>query len=184
MQDLTEIKKLRRNLNLTQKQLAEKAKVSQSLIAKIESLKIDPTYTKTVQIFNALNSINEKSNISIKEIINKNIISINPETSIIQAIAIMKKHEISQIPVIDNHPIGLITESILLDNLSKFDSEKLKDIKVKQIMDECPPILSLECPLQIITTLLKHYPMILIKDKEKLSGLITKSDILNTFSKK
>ena len=42
MDELIELKKLRKKLGLTQNQLAKRANVSQSLIAKIESNKIDP----------------------------------------------------------------------------------------------------------------------------------------------
>ena len=48
------IGKLRRQLGLTQKELARKAGVSQSLIAKVESGLIDPAYSKVVQLFQAL----------------------------------------------------------------------------------------------------------------------------------
>ena len=44
--DLSEIKNLRKKAGITQLDLARKASVSQSLIAKIEAGKIDPTYTK------------------------------------------------------------------------------------------------------------------------------------------
>ena len=184
MQNISEIKRLRKSLNLTQKELANKAQVSQSLIAKIEADKIDPTYSKTMQIFNALNNIIIKEKIQIKDIMQKEIISIKPETLILETIQIMKNYQISQMPIVSNHPIGLITESILLEKLSTINTDKLSKIKVREIMDECPPIISPECPIELVTNLLKHYPMILIKDKEKLSGLITKTDILNAFSKK
>ncbi|MBU4502216.1 MAG: helix-turn-helix domain-containing protein, partial [Nanoarchaeota archaeon] len=48
---LEEIKIRRNKIGLTQTQLARLAGVSQSLIAKIESKKIDPTFSKTKSIF-------------------------------------------------------------------------------------------------------------------------------------
>ena len=45
---LQEIKHLRKKFNLTQGELAKLAGVSQSLIAKIESNKINPTFTNSV----------------------------------------------------------------------------------------------------------------------------------------
>ena len=59
--DVKSIGSLRRKLNLTQKQLAKLSGVSQSLIAKIESNRIDPSYSKVVSIFHALeNEMNSK----------------------------------------------------------------------------------------------------------------------------
>jgi predicted transcriptional regulator len=52
--ELEEIKKLRRKLGIGQKELAGLANVSQSLIAKIESKKIEPTYNKVRKIFDIL----------------------------------------------------------------------------------------------------------------------------------
>lgn len=51
---LDEIAKRRKLLGLTQKQLAKIAGVSQSFIAKIESGKIDPSYSKAKAIFDTL----------------------------------------------------------------------------------------------------------------------------------
>ena len=56
MRSLSEIKKIRKALGLTQKKLAFISGVSQSLVAKIESDRIDPTYSKVNQIFSALDS--------------------------------------------------------------------------------------------------------------------------------
>ena len=67
---LNEIKKLRKKYNLNQKELADKAGVSQSLIAKIESGKVEPTFTKAQKIFEALDELREKEEIKAKEIMN------------------------------------------------------------------------------------------------------------------
>ena len=48
------IGEIRRVLGLTQTELAKLSGVSQSLIAKIESRKIDPAYSKVIAIFEAL----------------------------------------------------------------------------------------------------------------------------------
>jgi len=54
---LQEIPRRRRNLNLTQKDLAVMAGVSQSMIAKIEALKVNPSYEKTKRIFDVLEEL-------------------------------------------------------------------------------------------------------------------------------
>ena len=47
------------------------------------------------------------------------------------------------------------------------------------IMDESPPIVSKTASIQVISNLLRHYPMVLVSDSGKLVGLITKADLLS-----
>ncbi len=61
MYDLKEIKVIRKKLGITQGELAKLSNVSQSMIAKIESNILDPSYTNACKIFNALNDLNNKN---------------------------------------------------------------------------------------------------------------------------
>jgi predicted transcriptional regulator len=172
--ELSEIKKIRKNLGLTQTDLAKKANVSQSLIAKIESEKIDPTFTKTKKIFETLSLLEKKEEVKAEEVMNGKIISICSDDDIKNAVAKMKKYEISQMPVIDdNKAVGLISESILLNSLMDNKGKKVLDI-----MEEAPPTVSKSASIHVISNLLRHYPMVLASDSGKLIGLITKADLL------
>ena len=172
--ELEEVKKIRKKLGMTQTQLANRAGVSQSLIAKIESGRIDPTYTKTKKIFSALSDLEKKEEIKAEQLMNTKIVSIEPNEPVKEAIAKMKKFQISQLPVIDEHKlIGVITESTILDSLLNSKSAIVKDI-----MQEAPPIVSKQTSIQVISNLLKHYPIIVVYEEGKLVGLITKSDLL------
>ena len=177
--ELTEIKKIRKSLGLTQTDLAKRANVSQSLVAKIESGKIDPTFTKTKRIFETLDDLEKKEEIKAEELMNKKIVSVSPSNEIKESIGKMKKFGISQMPVIDkNKVIGLVSESTLLDGLMSKKHEKISDI-----MGEAPPIVSKTTSVKIISSLLKHYPMVLVSESGKLIGLITKSDLLGKLYK-
>jgi len=57
---LEEISRKRRILGLTQNELAKLAGVSQSLIAKMESRKTNPSYTKVKAILDVLNKLEMK----------------------------------------------------------------------------------------------------------------------------
>ncbi len=177
--ELSEIKKIRKSLGLTQTDLAKRANVSQSLIAKIESNKIDPTFTKTKRIFNTLSDLEKKEEIKAKELMNKKIISINPNNNIKESINKMKKYGISQMPVIDDHKVvGLVSESTLLNALMSKKHEK-----ISEIMEEAPPIVSKTTSVQLISNLLRHYPMVLVSESGRLIGLITKADLLGKLYK-
>ena len=99
--ELNEIKKIRKSLGLTQTDLAKRANVSQSLIAKIESGKIDPTFTKTKRIFETLNDLEKKEEIKAEELMKKKIISVAPDNDIKDSINKMKRFGISQILRLD-----------------------------------------------------------------------------------
>ena len=74
--ELEEIKKIRKKLEITQTDLANRAGVSQSLIAKIESGRIDPTYTKTKKIFAALSELEKKDEITAEQLMTKKIVNL------------------------------------------------------------------------------------------------------------
>ena len=173
--DLSELKQLRKKLNLTQAELAQKSNVSQSLIAKIESGNIDPSYSNAIKIINTLQNINNTKEITAKDIMHKKIIFLDSKQDLKSAIDLMRKHNISQMPVEKNDKvIGFISESTLIDKI--LDNNNYNEIS--EIMEDVPPILPLNTNMSALAGLLKYFPFILIKDKEKIVGIITKSDLL------
>jgi len=171
---LEEIKEIRKKFGLTQFQLAQRAQVSQSLIAKIEAGRIDPTYSKTNKIFEALDTLGKKKEMKAYEIMAKSIISVKPSEGIKDAIGKMKKSNISQMPVIEDHKsIGVVSEAIILEALLNKKGDKVKDI-----MEDSPPVVSKNTTVNAVSNLLRFYPMVLVSDGGELRGVITKSDLL------
>lgn len=172
--ELGEIKEIRKKFGLTQGQLADRAGVSQSLIAKVEAGRLDPTYSKAQKIFEAIDSLGKKRELKAEEIMKKGIISAKPDESIRSAIEKMKKVNISQMPVIEEHKsIGIVSESIILEALLNKKGNKIKDI-----MDDSAPVVSKNTTITAVSNLLRFYPMVLVSDGGELKGIITKSDLL------
>lgn len=89
----------------------------------------------------------------------------------------MNKHRISQLPVLDEDKIiGLVSESSILNK----NLNEVERLKVKAFMEEAPPIIAKSTRLEIIKQLLKFYSVILVKEDDKLIGLITKTDLINS----
>jgi predicted transcriptional regulator len=164
--ELSQIKTLRKRLDITQEELSRAAGVSQSLIAKIESGKIDPSFTKVRKITDALYGIQGKKSLSASDIM-------SPDDSIDHAVKKMSEHGISQLPVLDKGAcVGLITEGGLL-----FSGNK-KPEKVREAMQDCPPIIPSKTPISNLAQLIEYSPLILVSENGELRGAITKTDII------
>ncbi len=181
---IEELRKMRKSLGISQKELARVSGVSQSYIARLEKGEINPAYDKVRKIFEYLNSSsNRAKDISIKAelIMTKDVITCDMNDSIIFALNKMREKGYSQLPVVtsDKRIIGTITEADINDMLIKGTSiESLKHLTVIKVMGNVLPQLDKESPISMIYPLLKYLNAVLIVDGTELKGIITKADIL------
>ena len=175
---LSDIKFLRKKFSLNQNELAGKAGVSQSLIAKIEAGKVEPTFSKAQQIFSALEELREKEEVKAKEVMNKEILTTPIHSSLKEIISIMKENGISQVPVVSRENVcGLVTEKILLKETLN-NPDRINSLRAGDVMEEAPPIISLNTGIRILSELLHDYPIVLVAEKGEMKGVVSKSDLL------
>jgi predicted transcriptional regulator len=170
--ELKDIKTARVRLGITQMQLAKEAGVSQSVIAKIESGRIDPSFSTAQRIFSALEQRRMSNSPKAIDVMHPSVISVKPSDTVAEAVKIMRKYAISQVPVFDAQVVGLITESTIIAHMHELEH------KVEDIMEAAPPTVPLAADLLVVSGLLQHYPLVLVVEKGNLVGLITKSDII------
>lgn len=176
----TQLKNLRMKQGVTQTELAKTSGVSQSVIAKIESGKIDPSYSSVKKIFEALNNDSKNSQLA-GHVLNPKLIVAKSNEPIKDVIKLMKEHEISQVPVVEERKIiGLATESSILEYLSETtDPAHFISQPVSIISTQSPPMIPKNTPLHVVLSLLSHFPMLVVFDNHKYLGGITKADLLN-----
>jgi predicted transcriptional regulator len=177
---LDEVAKKRRMMGLTQQKLARRAGVSQSLIAKLESQKIDPSYTKVKAIFDALERMQTEIEVSAEEVLQKKVIGIQKNDQVSKAVQTMAEYGYSQLPVFDGeHAVGSISEKTILGKVSAGkDLSQVSKLSVGEVMEEAFPQVGEDAPLPLISSLLQVYPAVLILAKGKVVGIITKADLL------
>lgn len=174
--DIKRLKEIRKRLNITQQQFARLANVSQSMIAKIESNALDPSYSNVLKIEQAINDLTNTKEPYAEDLMNPKILFVSPMEQVTEIIKKMRRPQISQILVEENNKIvGLVTEGSLLEQ----NAAKIQPLRAKDVMLEPPPILAGKTKLSVLSALLTQYPIIVIEKEHKYVGVVTKSDLLN-----
>lgn len=172
----------RRTLGLTQAQLANLAGVSQSYIAKLETRKIEPSYTKVIALFETLKGLEQRRETKVEEIMTTDVVSIQKDDLVKEAVNLMREYGYSQLPVLDgDRPIGSITERTIIDGMNDTNGEKtVVDKPVIEIMNNPFPQVGEDAPVSLIASMLRIYPAVLVHRKGMVVGISTKADLLKT----
>lgn len=154
-----------------------------------------------------------ENNLPITEIMTKDIISVHPETPILDVAKLLNDHSFNGMPVVDkdNVLVGIITEydlissgsSIHLPTLQKVlgslsvfkkdkwefneDVESLTKLQVKDVMNKEPLTLSNTASfLDALQTFQEHHrvnPIPVIDAEKKVVGVVSRFDILKPLKK-
>ena len=173
-----DIKKMRLELSLTQHEIAARAGVSQPLIARIESGDVDPRLSTLRKIFNAFDAT-RKEKVVARQIMNASVIHTSSDHSIEEAARIMEDHGFSQMPVIDNGvPVGSISTDQIVRSMTDQDIKKVSHLLVGNVMGESFPTVSPTSDSNTISRMLDKNPAVLVLEKGKVIGMVTKHDIM------
>jgi len=176
----SEIRAMRLKLGLTQVQLAELAGVTQAYIAKIEAGAADPKVSTLENILKALNRATTEKRVHAEEIMASPIVAVKPEDRIEKAVRVMNAYKISQLPVLDGETlVGSISEATLMHKITAGeDMSRLVRQSIKEIMDSPFPTVSKDTDVDTIYFLLEHNQAVLVVDRGRAVGIVTKADIL------
>jgi len=173
------LKKYRKKLKLTQVELAKRAKVSQSLIARIEAGDVDPRLSTLKRILDAMR-VEEIGDIFAEDMMKAPIIHVHPGDTVGQASEIMDKYGISQLPVLKGDvQMGSVSDAMVIKGMDlEKDLSKMSTRKIGEIMDGGFPVVEKNTGIRTLSNLLETDPAVLIREKGKVIGIVTKADVL------
>jgi len=174
MIEIGEIRARRKRLGITQKELAELVGVSQSLIAKLESGRLDPKLSLLKRVLKTLEEL-ERKNYWARNIMNSPVITADPSDSVRRVAKIMIEKGISQLPVLEGEKIvGSVTER----GIFKAFFEGKADLLVRDILEPPLPTVKPNESISELSKLLLEAPAVLVVEGKKLLGIVTKHDIM------
>jgi len=193
--DLEEIRQMRKRLDLSQRELASLAGVSQSLIAKIEKGSIDPSYDNVRKIFNAFEGILKKralegknmgARFTVGDLATRGVISISPEASLAEAVDKMMKGRFTQLPVmVEDRIVGGVTDDRIRDYTieqtrnQRMSYDEVMQTRVEMIMEAPFPILSEDTPIELASLHLQREEAVLVTRRGTIVGILTSADFLD-----
>jgi len=173
-----ELKTKRELLGIRQAELARRAGISQSMVARIEAGNVDPrvsTLKKIVQVLNA--SVRPK--VTAECVMNKPVLSVQPSDSINHAVEMMDKENISQIPVIeDGVPVGCVSETAIVNALDQ-PAQHRTHYLVRHYMEPGFPTVSPDSDIETVVSILQNNHAVLVMESGRVTGVITKHDLIS-----
>jgi cystathionine beta-synthase len=104
----------------------------------------------------------------------------HPKDRQAKVIAMMKEHDISQIPVVDDgRLVGIVTEVELLDHLLNADHTHAPDETIESLVRTQVATVSLGTPLETLMSILTTHRVVIVLESEEAVGIITKIDLLD-----
>ncbi|HJQ22162.1 MAG TPA: CBS domain-containing protein, partial [Gemmatimonadaceae bacterium] len=107
------------------------------------------------------------------------IVSVAPGQTVRQALALMRLHDVSQLPVMDaGNCVGSVSDWSL--SARSLEDTKLLDLTVSQIMDPPFPTVDEQQTADSVAKLLsKSNPAVLVRANGHVTGIVTRSDLLS-----
>lgn len=181
-----ELRLLRLKAGLTQSEVAKRAGVSQSLIARIESGKVNPRVSTLLRIYRALESYLEDE-LTACDIMSSPVVYVTPDTELVEATRIMWERGFSQLPVIKpetRENVGTLFDD---DVLSAFirENARASRLTVSDVMSDPLPLVPCGTKVRVVARMLSRgVPAVLVEQGMEVVGIITKSDIAKLLLKR
>ncbi|HEY6978314.1 MAG TPA: pyridoxal-phosphate dependent enzyme [Chitinophagaceae bacterium] len=124
---------------------------------------------------------------TFKDIVNaragKKLVTIQPSHTVADAVELMKKYDIEQIPVMNgNGIIGSVSENGLFQKV--FSNPEIKSATVESVMEPAYPVVAFDTPVERLGSLItKENGAVLAKDEKGDYHIVTKYDVIQSLAK-
>ncbi|OIN57232.1 cystathionine beta-synthase [Arsenicibacter rosenii] len=105
--------------------------------------------------------------------------TLGKSVTIAQAIQVLNRHSISQLPVVDenDHIVGSLTDSTILNKL--IEDPSIKDRTVEEVMDKPFKFVGLDNTVDVLSSLIdRENKALLVRDEKEQVHIITQADLL------
>jgi len=107
------------------------------------------------------------------------IVSAEPQETVAEVLAKMDKFGLTQMPVIeDGKPVGAARENRILARV--LANRDLLDGPVSEVMGESFPVVDVDATSNEVKRLLGRSPAVLVEEYGRITGIITRHDMLDT----
>lgn len=172
-----DLRERRKELDLTQSELADRAGVSQPLIARIEGGDVDPRLSTLRRIVEALDET-EGDVPRARDLMHTDVVSVRPDDAVRDAVRKMDEEAYSQLPVLEHdRPVGSISQGDLVDV-----PEEARDAPVSEYMVESFPNVGTDASLDEVRHLLEYYKAVVVTENGETVGIITEADVAGRLS--
>src|SRR5437660_1037487 len=106
------------------------------------------------------------------------LVIVAPTDLVSAALAKMNEMGLTQIPVLeDGKPVGSLRENHLLSRV--FNDRDLLEVPVSNVMDKSFPTVDVDDDINVVSRKLRTSPAVLIEEYGRISGIITRHDLLD-----
>lgn len=128
---------------------------------------------------------------TFKDIVNaragKRLITIEPTHTVAEAVELMKKYDIDQIPVVEKNAeekkmVGAVSESGLFQKV--FSDPEIKNATIASVLEQPYPVVAFDTPVERLGSLItKENGAVLAKDEKGEYHIVTKYDVIQSLAK-
>ncbi len=125
-------------------------------------------------------------NADLNQIMIKRIVTVTPNTSLLDARDILLRHKLKRLIVLDSkkRPVGIITEKDIAKTVYSLGDKSIKTVKVGGFMSKDLKTVMSDASIYDCAKLMKRHKIgsvIILNNNKTLAGLVTKTDLASVF---